>query len=59
MKETKQKWGTDLKQLIIVLAGICTLILLIPTLLVLPFTGTGAIKTEKHAQQHEEKRKSP
>ncbi|MBU8683785.1 stage II sporulation protein D [Bacillus haynesii] len=47
-----------MKQLFIVLAGICMLILLIPTLLVLPsHGGPGTIKTEKHAQQHEEKKK--
>lgn len=48
--------AANLKQLFIVLAGICMLILLVPTLLVLPFHGdTGMPKTNKHTEQKEEK----
>lgn len=48
--------AANLKQLFIVLAGICMLILLVPTLLVLPFHGeAGTPKTAKHTGIKEEK----
>ncbi|MFT0801649.1 stage II sporulation protein D [Bacillus swezeyi] len=46
-----------MKQLFIVLAGICMLILLVPTLLVLPFQGeSGMPKTNQNNVQKEEKK---
>ncbi|MDA7025402.1 stage II sporulation protein D [Bacillus sp. CLL-7-23] len=45
-----------MKQLIVVLTGICILIVLVPTLLVIPFQGgSGIKKTEKQAQHQEKK----
>ncbi|MFN2744592.1 MULTISPECIES: stage II sporulation protein D [Bacillus] len=46
-----------MKQLLIVLAGICMLILLVPTLLVLPFKGeSGTQISERQTEQKEEKK---